>query len=256
MPKKRKKTTRITKKSSNSKKKKYALAILLVVISLSISTATFLYITQKNKPFKSDSFRKIIPVGFPSIGIDVSHHQGEMDWYKLFVETGYDSLIKFVYCKATEGNTHLDRQWERNRRILSELGIQNGAYHFFNPKDDALLQAQHFLNTWKKRDIDLPPVLDVETEGINDEDLILKIQVWLNEVENKTGMQPIIYTSLNFYKTKFHEYFKNYKFWIASYSSKPNCINDERIIHWQFSETGKIPGTKEKVDLNVSKLMY
>lgn len=254
MAKKRKLTSKITKKSSNSKKKKYAFVFIGVAIVLIF--ITFFLVTQKNKPLKSASFRRIVPEGFPSIGIDVSHHQGEMDWHKLFNETGYDSLINFVYCKATEGNTHLDRQWDRNRRILNELGIPNGAYHFFITTDEPKPQAEHFLNHWKKRDIDLPPVLDVETQGFSDKDLIKKMKIWLNYIENKTGMRPIIYTSLNFYETKFQNDFKNYKFWIAAYSRKPPCINDERIIHWQFSETGRIPGTKEKVDLNVSKLEY
>ena len=243
-----------TKKTSSKKKKSYVWIIISSAVIIAI--ATFFIVTQKNKPIPSASFRKFIPKGFPTIGIDVSHHQGEMDWDKLFNKTGYDSLIHFVYCKATEGNTHADTQWKRNRRILNNLGIPNGAYHFFITKDEPKPQAEHFLKYWKKRDIDLPPVLDVETEGFSDKDLIAKMKIWLELIEKKTGMRPIIYTSLNFYETKFQNDFKNYKFWIAAYSRKPACIKDERIIHWQFSETGKIPGTKEKVDLNVSKLTF
>ncbi|MCE3296041.1 MAG: hypothetical protein K0R65_1755 [Crocinitomicaceae bacterium] len=225
-------------------------------VVLMLGIALFLYYNQEIKPMNPARFRKIIPEGFPTIGIDVSHHQGEMDWEKLFDKSGFDSLIHFVYCKSTEGNTHIDTQWKRNRKILNNMGIPNGAYHFFIPTDPPLPQAVHFLNHWKKRDIDLPPVLDVETEGISDEDLVAKMKIWLREVEKQTGMRPVIYTSLNFYETKFQDDFKDYKFWIAAYSRKPPCINDERIIHWQFSESGRIPGTREKVDLNVSKLVY
>lgn len=243
------------KTAKKSKGKKSLLWIFICVAVLSIG-GLFWYYTQSTKPLTVAKFREIVPKGFPTIGLDVSHHQGEMDWDKLFNKSGYDSLIHFVYCKATEGNTHIDRQWERNRSILNDYGIPNGAYHFFITTDPPLPQAEHFLNHWKKRDIDLPPVLDVETEGFSDEDLIAKMKIWLTEIENKTGMRPIIYTSLNFYETKFQKDFLNYKFWIAAYSRKPTCIDDERIIHWQFSESGRIPGTREKVDLNVSKLVY
>jgi lysozyme len=243
-------------KRTSKKKKAKSMVWLFVTLGAIIICILFFYVTQKNKPIPSASFRKVVPKGFPTIGIDVSHHQGEIDWDKLFNKSGYDSLIHFVYCKATEGNTHFDRQWERNRSILNDLGIPNGAYHFFTTKEDARPQAIHFLNRWKKRDIDLPPVLDVETEGISDEDLIEKMKSWLNYVEHKTGMRPIIYTSRHFYETKFQNVFLNHKFWIAAYSGKPTCINDNRIIHWQFSENGRIPGTNEKVDLNVSKLRY
>ena len=229
--------------------------ISFIILLLSVGGIVY-YLVQEKKPMTAVSFRKTVPEGFPSIGIDVSHHQGDIDWQKLMVKSGFDTLIHFVYCKATEGNTHLDTKWLRNRGILNNMGIPNGAYHFFIPTDPPRPQAEHFLNFWKKRDIDLPPVLDVETEGFSDKDLIAKMSIWLNEVEKKTGMRPVIYTSLHFYETKFQDVFKNYKFWIAAYSRKPLCIEDDRIIHWQYSETGKLPGVRESVDLNVSKLHY
>lgn len=240
------------KKGKRNKKVIWFFSILSILLVITL----FLLYNQSRRPMSLAKFRSIIPKGFPTIGLDVSHHQGKMDWKFLLDESGFDSLIHFVYCKATEGTTHIDRQWERNRKVLNEMGIPNGAYHFFMPKSLPIPQAQHFLNNWKKRDIDLPPVLDVETEGLSDEDLIAKMEIWLKEIELQTGMRPIIYTSCHFYETKFQNAFKDYKFWIASFTKKPECIDDERIIHWQFTETARIPGTKEKVDLNVSKLVY
>ncbi len=239
------------KKNSNIKIKWILGSALLVGILVSI----FFY-TRAIKPLTTSAFRKTIPEGFQAIGLDVSHHQGVIDWEKLLKVEGFDSLIHFVYCKATEGNTHFDKQWVTNRTVLNEMGIPNGAYHFFTPKDPPLPQAVHFLNRWVKRDIDLPPVLDVETEGFSDEDLISKMKIWLDYVEKQSGMRPIIYTSLHFYETKFQHEFLNYKFWIAAYSKKPACIDDKRIIHWQFSESARLPGISEKVDLNVSKLKF
>lgn len=254
MPIKKKIQKNTKKKNSNASKK---FMYLIVAIAFFVILVLFFYrgnqiINKRNV----NQFLKEIPVGFEGIGIDVSHHQGEIDWDKLFVKNFYDTIIDFVYCKATEGNTHIDRQYKLNREKLNNLGIINGAYHFFISTDPPLPQAKHFLNHWKKRDIDLPPVLDVETEGFSDDDLIAKMKIWLKEIEYQSGMRPIIYTSLNFYETKFQKDFLNYKFWIAAYSRKPNCINDERIIHWQFTETSKIPGTNELVDVNVTKIKF
>lgn len=201
-------------------------------------------------------FRKIIPEGYSTVGIDVSHHQGEIDWDKLFNEKGFDTLIDFVYCKVTEGDDHIDTQYERNRSVLNDMGILNGAYHYFQTKNAPRPQAQHFLAHWKKRDIDLPPVLDVEDEGFSDEDLIAKMKIWLTEVEKVSGMRPIIYTSLNYYETKFRDSFPGYKFWLAAYSREPQYMDDPQVIHWQFSETGRLPGIDNPVDLNVSKLDF
>ncbi len=255
--KRKKKTNRSISKRKKSKNKSSSKIKWMLGLSLFVSMfliALFLY--RDIKPLSISSFRKSVPEGFQSIGLDVSHHQGEINWQKLMTESGFDTLIHFVYCKATEGNTHFDRQWVRNRSILNEMGIPNGAYHFFIPTDPPIPQAVHFLNRWVKRDIDLPPVLDVETEGFSDTDLIAKMKIWLDYIEKTSGMRPVIYTSLHFYETKFQNEFLNYKFWIAAYSKKPSCIDDMRIIHWQYSESARLPGISEKVDLNVSKLEF
>jgi lysozyme len=251
------KTKNKTPKKKQKKGKGSSNIKWILGISLTISLAAIIFFFMREiKPLTSNTFRETVPKGFASIGLDVSHHQGEIDWKKLMTDSGFDTLIHFVYCKATEGNTHFDRQWVRNRSILNEMGIPNGAYHFFTPKEPAIPQAEHFLNRWVKRDIDLPPVLDVETEGFSDQELIANMKMWLDYVEKKSGMRPIIYTSLNYFETKFQNEFLNYKFWIAAYSRIPACIEDKRIVHWQYSESGRLPGIREKVDLNVSKLSF
>lgn len=221
-----------------------------------IGFAVFWYQAEKTVQTASH-FHEIVPEGYKSVGIDVSHHQGEIDWKVLFKDSHFDTIIDFVYCKATEGSDHIDTQWENNREALNGLGIHNGAYHYFNPKAPPRPQADHFLSVYKHRSIDLPPALDVEEEGFSDEDLIAKIRIWANEVKRKTGMKPIIYTSLSFYETKFRGQLDDeFQFWIAAYSREPIYMTDPNVIHWQFSETGKLPGIREKVDLNVSNLSF
>ena len=249
----KKQKIKITKRSKK-KSKSSIKAIVIGALLIGLSVIAYFYYSKDIDVVNREDVVKSIPEGFPAFGIDVSHHQGEIDWEKLFVKERYDTIIHFVYCKATEGSDHLDTQWEKNRAVLQELHIPNGAYHFFLPKTEPRPQAAHFLNHWKKTDLDLPPVLDVESEGFSDTDLIAKMKIWLTVVEDKTGMRPIIYTSLNFFETKFINDFKNYKFWIAAYSRKPACIDDSRIIHWQYSESGELPGFAEKVDFNVSKI--
>jgi lysozyme len=228
-------------------------AIVLFFLLTGLPTAYYFYRKTKVKEKKIDLLTTI-PAGFASVGIDVSHHQGKIDWPMLFDELRYDTIIKFVYCKATESSNHIDTRWEENRRILNNMGIMNGAYHFFDPKSPPRPQVKHFLGRWKPRDIDLPPMIDVETEGFTDKDLIAKMKIWLTEIERITGRRPIIYTSYHFFETKFKQDFENYNFWIASYSRKPHSLEDKRVIYWQYSESGKIPGCTEYVDLSVSKI--
>lgn len=227
---------------------KFTLAVFLL---LSLVTAYMLYY-QSTPPSSGElvGFREL-PPNFESHGIDISRYQGEIDWEVLFDQT--DSIISFIYCKATEGVSHVDEHYKRNKEALREHNKAFGVYHFFTPSLNAESQAEHFLNNYSPNGNELPPVLDVETESVADEKLVARMQEWLNIVERRTGKRPIIYTSYHFYKTKFKSEFKNYQFWIANYSHRNDRMLDERIIHWQYSDKGGVPGIEGPVDLNFSK---
>lgn len=193
-----------------------------------------------------------LPDEFKSYGIDVSHYQGTIDWDIVLS----DSLISFVYCKATEGTDLIDSKWKQNREMLLEKGTPHGAYHFYIPTTSAKQQANHFLNHYQTENDDLPPVLDVETESGNIDSYIKNIKTWLTIVEQTTGRRPIIYTSYTIYSDILKKHFKKYKFWVANYSQKEYRFKDDEIIIWQYSDNGTIKGIKGKVDLNFSKIEY
>ena len=195
-----------------------------------------------------------LPMGFNSYGIDVSRYQGVIDWDVFFDKS--DSLMTFVYCKATEGCDHVDSQWKRNREELVRRGKPHGAYHFFIPSKDPIDQAEHFLKHYSTEANDLPPVLDAEVEGSSNATLMKNMTLWLNHVEIKTGRRPIIYTSYHIYTTIFKSNFDGYKFWIANYNKNPKGLDDENILHWQYSDKGKVPGISGDVDLNFSKVKF
>jgi len=224
--------------------------ILTIVLSLGAGYLVFKNFTS-NQTVEITKIDEEIPAGFKARGIDISHHQSKINWEQFFAEK--DSSIQFVYCKVTEGTSFIDNKWNYNRSELQKYKISHGAYHFFLPHLDPLTQAKHFLTHYRYRKNDLPPVLDVETETGNDSELIKNMKIWLDFIENETGEQPIIYTSYHFYKTKFKTKFSNHKFWVANYANKPERFKDDRIIYWQYSESGEVPGISGKVDLNYSK---
>jgi lysozyme len=193
---------------------------------------------------------------FQIFGIDISHHQETIDWDELLIKNELDSIISFVYFKVSEGISHSDSRWEEHRDNLKKYHKKYGAYHFFLPEKDPKLQAENFLNHYSKTQSNLPPVLDVEIEEKNKGQLIKSMAIWLRDVELKTGEKPIIYTSLSLYKSRFHDCFKNYKFWVASYSKQPDLENDPRIICWQYSEKGKLPGINGNLDMNVMRSSF
>jgi len=195
-----------------------------------------------------------IPEGFNSYGIDVSHHQGEIDWDLFF--TSRDSMINFIYCKATEGLHHVDSKWEQNRAALNGRKPRLGAYHFFLPNKDAKQQAAHFLVNYRAKTNYLPPVIDVEIETDFNSELIKNVTIWLNYVESRVKQRPIIYTSHHLYKTIFEGKLNGYKFWIANYNKNPSGLEDTNIVLWQYTDKGSLAGITEDVDLNYSKILF
>lgn len=230
------------------KKRRFTLGVLSVLI---LATAYLAYY-KSTSPSNSELIGlREIPPNFKSHGIDISRYQGDIDWNVFFDQA--DSIISFVYCKATEGISHVDDHYVQNREALRQHNKAFGVYHFFTPSLNAESQADHFLNNYSPNANELPPVLDVETESVSDSKLIARMKEWLEIIEDKTGKRPIIYTSYHFYNTKFKNEFKDYQFWIANYSYRNDRMKDDRIIHWQYSDKGGVPGIKGAVDLNFSK---
>lgn len=201
---------------------------------------------------KDALFDVVIPEGNYTLGVDLSHHQGKIDWELLLQKLESNKSPAFFYLKVTEGYNHVDREWVRNRKKCLEHGLKHGAYHFFIPSKSGHKQAQHFLSNYKYTEGDLPPVLDYEIDGNSLNTSIQEARNWLQEVERRIGIRPIIYTSLDRYNLQLKMAFPNYKFWVAAYSRKIDLLNNPQIIHWQFTENGRLPGHRVNVDLNVS----
>ena len=82
--------------------------------------------------FKTGAIRLNYPdkKEFPIRGIDVSHHQGHIDWKKLAAQD-----VSFAYIKATEGEDFLDEDFKYNWSSAEDAGILPGAYHYFRTGD-------------------------------------------------------------------------------------------------------------------------
>ncbi|HEX8903930.1 MAG TPA: glycoside hydrolase family 25 protein [Longimicrobiaceae bacterium] len=180
----------------------------------------------------------------PARGIDVSHHQGRIDWRAVAGDG-----VGFAFAKATEGTTFVDPEFRRNWAEMGESGILRGAYHRFRPGRDALAQAEHFLAVADVREGDLPPVLDVEaTDGVGDARLVRGVRAWLAEVERRTGVRPIVYTKPGFRRAHLGGALDDYPLWIAEYGV--GSPSHPRWILWQHSERGRVPGIARAVDLD------
>lgn len=199
------------------------------------------------------------PKGFTVHGIDVSHHQGTIDWELLRNQGTIDGCpLSFVFIKATEGSDIVDSQFKRNFSEANKYGIMRGAYHFYRTTTPAKQQAEHFIRNVQLQAGDLPPVLDVEIrpQNISAEDFRQGILEWLARVEQHYGVRPILYTYHSFRLQYMNDpVFDLYPYWIAHYYVDSVRYKGQWAF-WQHSDCGSLPGIKEKVDLNIFRGTY
>ena len=185
-------------------------------------------------------------------GIDVSKHQGVISWQEVKQMKVQEVQLGFAFIKATEGIGRIDEQFRRNWFNAQKAGIIRGAYHFFIASKSGKAQAENFLETAHLQKGDLYPVLDVEqTFGTSTANLQQRVADWLNMVEAKYKVKPIIYTNADFYKNFLAGRFDDYPLWVAHYLVKDKPRITRNWHFWQHSETGHVNGIESFVDFNV-----
>lgn len=192
-----------------------------------------------------------IPQGYSVYGIDVSHHQGDINWERLKKGRDGEPPISFVYIKATEGRDHSDRHFEKNWNAAKKNNFIRGAYHYFSTKSSGEEQARLFISKVRLEKGDLPPMVDVEEDPKNPDIYRKELKIFISAIEEHYKVKPIIYTYKKFH-TRYinNEDFNNHPLWIARYNATHPDISDEWII-WQCTDKGRLPGIMEKVDINV-----
>lgn len=175
-------------------------------------------------------------------GIDVSNHQGKIDWNKVAT----DSSIKFVYIKATEGATFVDKRYNENIQGARNAHFLVGSYHYLRNTSSIIDQFNNFINTAKLENQDLIPVVDVEEKVDKD-----SISYFCNLLEKHYGKKPMIYGTNSSYNKYCAPRLNNYYLMLGRYGNIPPVIKGKGHYNiWQFSESGSIPGIEKPVDLN------
>jgi lysozyme len=183
-------------------------------------------------------------------GIDVSHFQGVVNWAEV-----RDAGCAFAFAKATESTAIVDSEFAANWNGMKAAGLVRGAYHFFRPEQNAVAQANHFLQNVQLEPGDLPPVIDIElNDGITGDALIAGVGNWIDTVAQATGMTPMIYTPAYFWNEYMNDGFGKFPLWIAHYTGAPTPQPLPKgwpnWTFWQYSQSLSIPGVNGAADHN------
>ena len=180
-------------------------------------------------------------------GIDVSSHQGEINWEKV---TANDD-IRFAYIKATEGETYQSPHYAYNVEQAQRCGLLVGSYHYLSTTSPIQQQFDNFVRTVGQVRQDLIPMIDVEDRGEwSRSQLIDSLTVLADLLERHFKKKPMIYSTMDFYNQNLSPQFNKYPLYIGRYSNtKPNISWEGDYTIWQFSEDGIMAGINVYVDL-------
>ncbi len=216
------------------------LSAISVAIAIVLSVAYFV-ISDTEHPLSHTPSR----LDFPVRGIDVSSHNGIIDFEKVKGDS-----IDFVYVKATEGATFKDRRFRRNILDAKHAGLRVGAYHFFRFDTPGYMQGLNFLNSVRGYPLDLPLMIDIEEWANPREYTTDAISAQLSQMIqhlNSHGHRVILYSNKDGYERFLKERFSHLPLWICTFSPPADDID---WTLWQYSHRGEVAGIHDKVDMN------
>lgn len=192
------------------------------------------------------------------MGIDVSSHQGTIDWQAV-ADAGVDfAMIRVAYRGYGSGALKQDKNAAQNLQGAIDAGLDVGVYLFSQAinTEEAKEEAAFLLDIIKDYKITMPVVYDWEfvndtarTADIDRRTVTDCSRAFLTKVR-AAGYRPMVYFS------PFHadyqiylEELKDFDFWLALYSDRMNF--PYAVDMWQYTHQGSVPGISTNVDINI-----
>lgn len=189
-------------------------------------------------------------------GIDVSVHNGTIDWHKVKADGIQFAILRAGYGKLA---SQKDKKFEDNYSGAKAVGIPVGAYwySYATTVDEARLEAEVCVSILKGKQFEFPIYFDLEekkafdTGKANCSDMARAFC----DVLEKAGYWTGLYTSRSPLGTHIEDDIKTrYALWIAEYGSKLNYSGNVGI--WQHSCKGSVNGISGDVDLDTGYVDY
>lgn len=215
--------------------------LAIVAVALLIGAGAGWMLLWSEEPFISPDVS-----GFPVRGVDISAHNGDVDFGLLAREKN----LKFVYLKATEGRRWRDRRFNVNYIRARHAGLKVGAYHFVRFDVDAESQALNLIASLRGKSLDLPVALDIEewTNPYLKADSVGRMVKVITDMLADEGYPVIVYTNKQGHNRYIENRLDSLPLWICSLSSK---LPEHDWIFWQYSHRGSAAGVEGDLDLNV-----
>lgn len=190
-------------------------------------------------------------------GIDVSSHNGKIDWTKVKDDNVTYCIVRMGYRGSTEGKLATDTTFEYNISNAIKNGIETGVYFYTQAinEEEAIEEAKYVLDAIEAYDVKGPICYDIEDyPGGRADNLEPEVYTACTKAFCKTikdaGYEPMIYGNLNtFFRMLNVAELEEYDKWFAAYMFPVYYPYEYKI--WQYSSSGSVMGIKGKVDMNI-----
>lgn len=190
--------------------------------------------------------------------IDVSSHNGEIDWNKV-KESGVDgAMIRLGYRGYGDATIVEDDYFQQNIAGAKDAGLKVGVYFFSQATtaDEAIEEAEFVMEKIWGRGVTLPVAFDMEpfmgNERFLNHDVKAKTEMadaYLSVI-HKFGYEPILYGNPTWLTNDVDiSKLTRYPIWLAHYTFSTEWPYDFRM--WQFTSQGRVKGIRGDVDLNL-----
>ena len=200
-------------------------------------------------------------VGQKSMGIDVSAHQGKINWAQVRASGVEFAMIRCGFRGQTAGAIYEDQYFKTNVAGAVANGIKVGIYFYSTAvnEQEALEEAAWVVKKISTYRITYPVVYDFEDFGayrcvnVGGTQATSNALTFLNYVK-ANGYEPMMYANKNDITTKLSRSSFNCKFWLAHYTSQTDYKGSFNM--WQYTSKGSVPGIAGNVDMNIAYFNY
>ena len=185
-------------------------------------------------------------------GIDVSQHQGKIDWEMVKI-----SGIDFAVIRCGYGMDQTDQdddQWLRNVSECERLGIPYGVYlySYADTVEKAKSEADHVIRQIKDKKLSYPVYYDLEDDSLlklSNSKLAQITEAFAGRLKANGYSKVGIYANKNWFEKKLtNKTFQKYPKWVAQYSNL--CTYSGNYVVWQCTNKGTVNGIRGNVDIN------
>lgn len=193
-------------------------------------------------------------------GIDVSEHQGEIDWQAVRDDGVEFAIIRAGYRGYSEGLLYEDAFFRANIEGARAAGLKVGVYFFSQAVDtaEAVEEAEFLLGIIGSYTLELPVFFDWElvaevgetrVDAVDGQTLTDGCLAFCATVESAGYRAGVyFYRSLGYYDYELDR-LTNLVFWVGAPGSAPDFYYEHAI--WQYSFTGAVGGIAGGTDLNL-----